>query len=61
MVMDPFPEAEWCTCDPKTTVNGKEYPPNNGKGKASSTGDYGRSGSGNVTKLTRQGGKPNTF
>ncbi|TDZ37140.1 hypothetical protein C8035_v008989 [Colletotrichum spinosum] len=23
------PEDQWCTCTPRVTVNGKEYPPQN--------------------------------
>ena len=26
-VMDPIPEANWCTCDPKVERGGKQYPP----------------------------------
>lgn len=29
-VMDAVPEAEWCQCAPKVTVDGKEYPPKAG-------------------------------
>lgn len=25
--MDNIPKEEWCTCDPKVTKEGKEYPP----------------------------------
>jgi hypothetical protein len=60
MVMDSVSQSEWCTCNPKTTVDGKEYPPKNGEGKASSTGDYDSTGAGNVAKLTGQRDKPNT-
>jgi hypothetical protein len=55
MVMDPVPQSEWCTCNPKTTIDGKEYPPKSGEGKASSTGDYGSTRSGKVVKLTGTG------
>lgn len=60
-VMDSVPQSDWCTCNPKTTVNSKEYPPKNGKGKASSTGDYGSTpAQGSVAKLTGQDHKPDT-
>jgi hypothetical protein len=55
MVMDPVPQSEWCTCNPKTAIDSKEYPPKNGEGKASSTGDYGSTESGKVVKLTGTG------
>jgi hypothetical protein len=55
MVMDPVPQSEWCTCNPKTTIDGKEYPPKNGEGKASSTGNYRSTRSGKVVKLTGTG------
>jgi len=60
-VMDSVPQSEWCTCESKTTADGKQYPPKNGEGKASSTGDYGATGAGNVAKLTGQGAKPDSF
>ncbi|KAI0009110.1 peptidase [Xylariaceae sp. FL0662B] len=28
-VLDNIPTEEWCTCEPKVEVNGKEYPPKN--------------------------------
>lgn len=31
-VMDAIPDNDWCTCTPKTNVNGKEYPPKMGQG-----------------------------
>ena len=55
MVMDPVPQSEWCTCNPKTAIDGKEYPPKNGEGKASSTGDYRSTRLGKVVKLTGTG------
>jgi hypothetical protein len=33
MVMDVIPESDWCKCDPKFTVNEKEYPPKAGTAK----------------------------
>ena len=60
-IMDFVPQSDWCTCNPRRTFNGKEYPPKNGEGKASRTGDYGSTGVGNVAKLTGQGAKPDTF
>lgn len=27
MVMDTYPPDQWCTCTPKTEVDGTEYPP----------------------------------
>jgi len=27
--MDNIPKDQWCTCDPKTQVGDKEYPPQN--------------------------------
>jgi len=35
MVMDSISESDWCTCSPKTVVDGKEYPPKMGQGKKS--------------------------
>jgi hypothetical protein len=55
MVMDPVPQSERCTCNPKTTIDSKEYPPKSGEGKASSTGDYGSTRTRKVAKLTGTG------
>lgn len=33
MVMDSISESDWCPCDPRTVVDGKEYPPKMGEGK----------------------------
>ncbi len=60
MVMDDIPQSEWCTCNPKTEVDGKEYPPKNGESKPSAAGDPEGTGAGNVAKLTGQGMKPDT-
>jgi len=32
-VMDVIPEAEWCQCAPKVTVDDKQYPPKAGTAK----------------------------
>ena len=34
-VMDSISESDWCTCSPKTVVDGKEYPPKMGEGQKS--------------------------
>ncbi|KAL2680784.1 hypothetical protein Neosp_008387 [[Neocosmospora] mangrovei] len=26
-VLDGVPESQWCTCTPRTKIDGKEYPP----------------------------------
>lgn len=32
MVMDAISENDWCSCTPRTLVDGKEYPPKMGEG-----------------------------
>ncbi|VBB86496.1 Putative protein of unknown function [Podospora comata] len=32
-VLGSVPEDKWCTCEPKFTVSGKDYPPQAGQGK----------------------------
>ena len=32
-VMNSIEESEWCTCVPKKTVDGVDYPPKAGEGK----------------------------
>lgn len=27
LILEYYPESDWCTCDPKVEVEGKEYPP----------------------------------
>lgn len=58
--MDAVPQSEWCTCGPKTTVDGTQYPPKNGEGKASGADNPEGTGAGNVAKLTGEGAKPDT-
>jgi len=41
MVMDSVSESDWCTCNPKTVVGGKEYPPKMGQGKRSDAAKVG--------------------
>jgi len=41
MVMDSISESDWCTCSPKTVVDGKEYPPKMGQGKRSEAAKVG--------------------
>lgn len=41
MVMDSVAESDWCTCSPKTVVDGKEYPPKMGQGKRSEAAKVG--------------------
>ena len=58
--MDPIPQAEWCTCDPKKEVEGKTYPPKQGEGKAARGFGGATEAEEKIAKLTGVGDKPDS-
>ncbi|KAK0661178.1 hypothetical protein QBC41DRAFT_330600 [Cercophora samala] len=49
-VLGSVPEDKWCTCEPKFTVAGKDYPPQAGQGKPAAAA----SGSSSCSSATAQ-------